>query len=64
MKTKLRRPLEARVPTQIRMRADLKDRVRKYQKRLREETGVETTFSAAVQALIGQALVEKGLKAR
>jgi predicted DNA-binding protein len=42
---------------QIRMSDDLKDRIRKYQKKLKSEGGLDVSFSSAVRALI-----EKGLE--
>ena len=42
--------------TQIRMDDDLKDRIRKYQRRFERETGAEISFSGAVRLLI-----EKGI---
>ena len=41
---------------QIRMDDDLKDRIRKYQRRFEKETGLEIGFSEAVRLL-----VEKGI---
>lgn len=40
----------------LRMSGDLENRVRAYQKRLRDEQGIETSFSSAVRTLIEQGL--------
>jgi hypothetical protein len=56
MRVKKKKQSDRTVQTQIRMSLDLKERIRKYQAKLRKETGVEITFTTAVRALL-----EKGL---
>jgi hypothetical protein len=49
--------------TQVRMPPALKERVRKYQMRVQQKTGVQVSWSAAVRALIERSLEldERGL---
>jgi hypothetical protein len=41
---------------QVRMKEALKDRIRRYQQQVIEETGLEVNFSSAVRSLIEKAL--------
>lgn len=41
---------------QIRMTDELKARIRKYQERLRKDTGAQVNFSETVRALLDQSL--------
>jgi len=41
---------------QIRMTEELKSRIRRYQEKLREDTGAKVNFSETVRALLDQSL--------
>lgn len=46
----------------IRMTDDLRDRVRKYQASMQEETGFQIGFATAARRLIEECLDQKGVK--
>ena len=47
---------QIREQQQIRMKEALKERIRRYQQQVIEETGLEVNFSSAVRSLIEKAL--------
>ena len=47
---------QIREQQQIRMKEVLKDRIRRYQEKIHDDSGLEVNFSSAVRSLIEKAL--------
>ena len=57
-----KRPAKPRnVQTQLRMDGKLKGRIRAYREKIRQSTGIEPNFSAAVRVLIVKGLKQEKL---